>query len=469
MDVMDVVPASDVQERVRAAKEAAAYVRQRVIPSAKAPESSVTQFVKDGREALAGQIKACEHQLSLLNDLASMTDPQKMDMLFEVMDGNRDGGVDVSELASGLKRVVPGMSFGQSWETAMDSIPEFDKDGDGNLNRTEFGEFIEELAASAGVTFHEMSEFLIMQELLTGEPFDEDEVSAAEVLLGPARRRILELEALRDGLADERMARLFRLFGAKGNLQSATLGFKEIAIGLVKMTGVGLGEAENAAVGAILQYSGDANERTLNFNEFTNLVLKIIAASPGGLSFSEIADTMLDMEAETLALSTSELEELERFEKNFEKKLEDEKVAREEAEVEDAIKYSRLVRLFELWDLDVDGFIDFGELVLGLRRFQQTTSMERTMTEAILLMNDFDSNRDAMLGIRDFAKFLTAYAHKISANLDDLIDELIVYTALRGDDATEKLYIESVKAQATRDVKRVEHIADAVRDASALI
>ena len=276
------------------------------------------------------------------------------------------------------------------------------------------------------------------------------------------------MEAIRDGVADERMARLFRLFGATGKLEAATLGFKETAIGLAKLTGVGLGEAERAAVSAMLMY-GDAEERTLTFPEFTKLVLKIIAASPGEMSFNEIADAMLEFEAETLALTTSELEELDRYEKDFAKRIEDENAAREEADISDALKYTRLLRLFELWDVDRDGKIDFGELVLGLRRFQQTTSLEETMAVAILLMNDFDANRDAMLEGRDFARFLSRYADKIKVDLHELIDDLICYTALRGDNAAEKMYVESIKAQAARDVKRVEHIADAVKDASALV
>ena len=276
------------------------------------------------------------------------------------------------------------------------------------------------------------------------------------------------MEAIRDGVADERMARLFRLFGATGKLEAATLGFKETAIGLAKLTGVGLGEAERAAVSAMLMY-GDAEERTLTFPEFTKLVLKIIAASPGDMSINEIADAMLEFEAETLALTTSELEELDRYEKDFAKRIEDENAAREEADISDALKYTRLLRLFELWDVDRDGKIDFGELVLGLRRFQQTTSLEETMAVAILLMNDFDANRDAMLEGRDFARFLSRYADKIKVDLHELIDDLICYTALRGDNAAEKMYVESIKAQAARDVKRVEHIADAVKDASALV
>ena len=109
-------------------------------------------------------------------------------------------------------------------------------------------------------------------------------------------------------------------------------------------------------------------------------------------------------------------------------------------------------RLFDMWDLDNDDKVNFQELALGLRKFQETTAMEDCLNETMTIMNKFDATNEMKLGRSDFAQFLEAFVKQAnqqkqdSTTFVDMIDFMIVTTALKTNTDAEKAYIESLSA-----------------------
>lgn len=88
---------------------------------------SVSSFVKQTRAELKSEMAALQSQLDLINELAAMSDVEKLDLLFTLVDRDGDGTVDAKELAASMRKRNSELSFGDSLERAVSSLP-------GNLN-----------------------------------------------------------------------------------------------------------------------------------------------------------------------------------------------------------------------------------------------------------------------------------------------------------------------------------------------
>ena len=100
----------------------------------------------------------------------------------------------------------------------------------------------------------------------------------------------------------------------------------------------------------------------------------------------------------------------------------------------DALSYGRTLRLFQLWDANGDGTIDFEELFAGLKRYQAAAAKENNQwidaeNVAVQLMA-LDQDGDQCLDREEFATAMVMYADAMKTDLHQLIDFLCVVTAL---------------------------------------
>ena len=134
----------------------------------------------------------------------------------------------------------------------------------------------------------------------------------------------------------------------------------------------------------------------------------------------------------------------------------------------DALTYARTKQLFDLFDVDGDGSIDFSELLKGLRKYQQASSKQtqtldgsfkgaaNMQAEKIALMiMGHDEDHNQTLDPDEFAIAMVDYSKASETDLHELIDFMCV-TVQKGDDDTtyEKAYSEATAAAAFRDNTR---------------
>lgn len=156
----------------------------------------------------------------------------------------------------------------------------------------------------------------------------------------------------------------------------------------------------------------------------------------------------------------------------------------------DALTYARTKQLFDLFDVDGDGSIDFGELLTGLRRYQHASSeqAEQTMEGsfkgatnmqaekiAIMIMGHDDDHNQTLDDV-EFAEAMVDYSKAAETDLHQLIDFMCVMVQKQGDDGYEKAYSEATAAAAftneSKSGKAFRHnsmlmtISDAEEDSS---
>lgn len=132
-------------------------------------------------------------------------------------------------------------------------------------------------------------------------------------------------------------------------------------------------ESAKTAVSVLLMMT-EEEQRTLDYEGFTVLILSIVGAS--GISFAEAADEMTLTMLQEKTVSEDEIMTLVVGEAVYAEAMAMIEEEEEFQEVVDALQMSRLQRLFDLFDSDGDGRISFEELLNGTHRcFQTMTSL----------------------------------------------------------------------------------------------
>ena len=329
-------------------KKAAATRRASSVAAAssmkkKAAAQSTSDFVRFSKFVLQMQMVELQSQLDLLDALSKMSDDEKLETLFSLIDRDGDGKIDARELAQGLRSLDEDLAFGESLEAAVASVATFDADADAKLDKNEFKKFLDELLGALDCTFHELSELLVMQVLSSDSFANPLEEAIGDMISEPLDEAVMEAEIFRTALTDERMVALFNLFDVNSD---NAVEFKEVALGLYKMTD-DMEESSRAALAALLMYDEDEN-KTLDYVEFTKLVLNVISTAPDDVSFDEMIDDMLKAAAMPAVMSEEDLAMLVVADEMQKAVMELEETAREIAEVVDAVQYGRMQRLFDL-------------------------------------------------------------------------------------------------------------------------
>jgi len=123
-------------------------------------------------------------------------------------------------------------------------------------------------------------------------------------------------------------------------------------------------------------------------------------------------------------------------ERDYKKSRDRENASRAQAKIMDALSYHRTTKLFDLWDANGDGYINFEELFAGLQRYsiaaakQSNVAVDAEQVARKLMALDADGDR--RLDKEEFATAMVTYADAMKTELHQLIDFMCVVTALEG-------------------------------------
>ena len=291
--------------------------------------------------------------------------------------------------------------------------------GDGQMTTTEFQKFLNVLLPASDCTLDEFVDLMIINALFNDECYANEPV-------------------------DERMIMLFLLFDTEG---ANEVDFKRVAVSLSEMTG-DMDENTKTAWSTLLMYA-EEHERHLTYPEFARLLMNVAAAA--NMEFDHIADalTVATTRRKEKGTELSSIFQEDHLSRAVNSSNQGDTAENGGDGLSD-LQHGRLNRLFDLWDLDHNQRLDVSELVLGLRKFQDAKNLATTVEESISTMLAFDANKDGELDREEFALFLSRFAKAAHTELDELIDFMVVQSALKDNDEAEKAYVKTLgeKAQA---------------------
>merc|ERR1712176_1013337 len=115
----------------------------KIVEKRKNQSETVSEYVKNTRTALTVDIIKAKHKVNAMNSLVALSDSEKLDYLFGLIDKNDSGGIDVAELSDVLRKANPSLSFKDGVDNALKGIAANDDNDDLVLGRDEFGHYIE--------------------------------------------------------------------------------------------------------------------------------------------------------------------------------------------------------------------------------------------------------------------------------------------------------------------------------------
>jgi Ca2+-binding EF-hand superfamily protein len=372
---------------------------------------TVSPFLKNTHRDLKQQIAVLQGHIKFIQDLAVMKDHKKVDLLFQMIDRDGGGTVDAEELATAMRQNDE-LSFSDSIEKAIDMVATFDINGDGELDRAEFLNYVTAMVQELGVSISDFSEFLVVQLLLSQET--PEEKLAGELAREHINEEVKKREELFAALSNDQMTELFEMFD-KGS--SGEIPFQKVAKSLYQCTR-NEGKAVHEALAVLLMI--DMNDtRMLDYEQFGRLILAVSKTT--GKSLEDTSDDLMNALDSQSAWDANAGFEL--MVSNDGTSVFDGGSVRDgNNEPIDALTYGRLKKLFKLWDTDGDGDISVTELADGLRKFQNASGIKVDADALAQALISFDEDGDNQLDPREFAKAMILYAQQFGVELHSLID-----------------------------------------------
>lgn len=233
-------------------------------------------------------------------------------------------------------------------------------------------------------------------------------------------------------LNDPKMMELFVLFDKD---KKSSVDFRDVAIGLYRLTN-DMRDAQRQAAALLLMMDED-DQRTLIYEKFAKLIMAMAAIS--GMGFETMHGQLKEALQQNKPVPEEFLAEIRVTQRDLDSARDKmEKKDEKHQKTLDALSYSRTSKLFEQWDTDNSGTIDFQELLVGLRKYQRAVMkdsfhnnnsgvaasasvMADVEKNALLVMgHDNDSNQE--LDKEEFAVAMADYAGIIGVDLHELID-----------------------------------------------
>lgn len=85
-------------------------------------------------------------------------------------------------------------------------------------------------------------------------------------------------------------------------------------------------------------------------------------------------------------------------------------------------------------------------------KFHEAKSVDQTLEECIETIQSFDMDNDGKLSREEFATLVAAFAKAARVSTHELIDFMVVTSALKDNSRIEKAYIKSVKDRSSGDI-----------------
>lgn len=104
--------------------------------------------------------------------------------------------------------------------------------------------------------------------------------------------------------------------------------------------------------------------------------------------------------------------------------------------------------------------ISVAELALGMRKFHDQKDIDETVEDSISSMITFDTNRDGRLDKAEFARFIEQLAIASNAELNELLDFMVVTSVSRENSIEEVRYVEQIGKKVQQELKRDKERGD---------
>lgn len=300
-----------------------------------------------------------------------------------------------------------------------------------------------DLVASLECPFSDLAQLMAMR--VAFEDHGASVLDAGIVaLLQDCSEALVSPQAYNEAVTEVRMLLLFQVLDYN---QNQAVRFEDFVKSLVNVAR----EMDEIPRQALLMCDSRTADRMLDYDQFSELLLNVVAA--GDFVFHEVANSM------TLAIckntaTKNDLAALFLGEDIINLSLDDNKHGKTESEIEDALEYGRMSRLFDLWDLDHSGTLEYSEFALGMRKFQEAKDIDTTVEETMAAMVAYDANNDQKLDRKEFAGFLIHFAEASDVSVSELIDFMVVTSSLRDNSEAEAKYIASIKDRTTNEMKQ---------------
>jgi Ca2+-binding EF-hand superfamily protein len=364
---------------------------------------SVSPFLKNTHRELKEQINKLQGHIKFIQELASMNDAKRIDLLFQMIDRDGGGTVDAEELAAAMRRNDE-LSFSDSIEKAIDMVAMFDKDGNLHMDIDEFRNYVAAMVKELDVSVPDFTEFLIVQLLLSEETPEEKQ--AGDLARVKINEEVRKRQETLTALASDFLSEAFEMLDVDN---VGVVKFQEVAKALHQTT---KHESKVAQKSLSVLLMIDANDtRVLNYEQFGRLILSVSKATRK--SYDETADDLMC----TLE-SQSTWDDTSLFNATFEAKT-------DFIDTVDDLTNRRLKQLFNLWDADGDGDISREELAEGLDKFQRASGINvdaNAMAQALVVGFTDGAGGNSQLNPKEFAQAMILYAEQFGVEIHTLID-----------------------------------------------
>jgi Ca2+-binding EF-hand superfamily protein len=398
--------------------------------------NSTTSYVRLTKEANELATFVLDSDLSFWAQLDIMNEKEQKMTAFELFDRDCDGEINMKELALGLKRLSHNNILDNTIYNAPLVMRKYCKQNAKQMNFGEFALFLEELQSKLQATFQQICALTVCKICFceTGKEI------LTEALNNMLVMEISEMdpEAVFEAISEVRMMVLFGLFQPD---HSGSIPFKDVVKHLLHHRSV----MDNLQTEVLYMLDRDS-ERRMDYDHFAELLINVSMAFPE-INVTDLADSITlsviraDHDMKGLFMNDGVFEEAKSIECD-------------DMETDAALQ-GRVDRLHELWDVDGDGFLDAEEFALGMRKFKETQNLDTAVSESADAVVAFDQDGDGQLDKKEFGDLLRKFAAVSGVGMHELLDFMLIQSAVVDTDNKEKAYIAAMMAK-RRQVPKTE-------------
>ncbi|KAK9819114.1 hypothetical protein WJX74_003904 [Apatococcus lobatus] len=127
--------------------------------------------------------------------------------------------------------------------------------------------------------------------------------------------------------------------------------------------------------------------------------------------------------------------------------------------------YEQIKILFQEWDTNRDGYVDFQELALGLSRLGPQQLVGAAADSAVKCLTEFDKDRNQKLSLEEMEAFVRHVAQQSQSEVSD-VTQLLILTALQSQpqDKVNQTILSVVRDEAVKRVRKAQDYTSALKD-----
>jgi len=182
------------------------------------------------------------------------------------------------------------------------------------------------------------------------------------------------------------------------------------------------------------------DKRTVNYEQFGRLMMNIVATFGSDKTFDQVADELVMALTTNTTISEQDMTSLivaDAVYADFQTQQIEQHATTPDLhhqENDSAVSFGRLQKLFELFDVNNDGGIDYDEMEDGLTQYEKSAGLSNNLQG--LLHAQFEGKQfDEGLNKQEFARVMHMYSDQFGVDLHQLIDFMCLTAVLPRDRA----------------------------------